>query len=215
MIIDHIDGIQVDFSKPPLKNLHALNYLPYGLFNLANTVRMEEKKKTPSDPNVKLFELAHTSFHPIIPSAFHWFSTSLVNFVRLVGLVKLMTREGWTSDDLVGNRDTVNQSCREYTIQVIPEIKKWRDKVSAHFSATAPYLDDNESTLEQSVMNSIAFKTDRFIVNLATLADSQLPTWSITEIFEELTSRYWPDSFLVNEQGTCRPPQPIPLAPER
>lgn len=44
IILDHIDGIFLDNSKPPIPNLHALNYLPSGLFSLAATVKSKRGK---------------------------------------------------------------------------------------------------------------------------------------------------------------------------
>ncbi len=220
VILDHTDSIQLNISNPPISNLHALNYLPSGLFNLAATVKVEEGKRVQRDRNAKVLEVfGHIPF--IIPCAFHWFSTSLTNFVRLIGLIDLMNKNKWKTEDLVKdkNRSDIKQGCSNYAKVVIPEIYTWRNKVSAHFSPTDPFKNDNLATLEESVMNSIAYHTPRFRVGYLkwhTQGDSsQLPQWSLTETYEKLSSRFWPKSRIAYDQKECVPPEPFSFVPER
>jgi hypothetical protein len=204
--IECIDNITVDLKNLPIKNPHALNFMPHGLFRLALIIKIEEGKKTPPNPNVKVFEI-FAKMDPIIPCTFHWFSTSMVNFVRLVGLIKTLNTNSWTTLDIVNNKNKIKTECNSYVESVIPELKKWRNKVSAHFAPTDPYDNDNFGTLEQSVMNNVCFQQNRFCVNAATLTShgetSVLPRWSVTETYENLISRYWPKSRLDFDIKKC------------
>ena len=218
VLLDHIEGIFLDVSDPPIPNLHALNYLPSGLFSLAATVKIEEGKRVQRDGTAKVMELfGHIPF--AIPCTFHWFSTSLTNYVRLVGLINLMNVNQWKTKDLAeeSNRSRIRQSCSEYVKLVIPEIQTWRNKVSAHFSPTDPFRNDNLATLEESVMNSIAYHTPRFMAGYAKWHtqgdDSQLPQWSLTETYERLSSRYWPKSSIDHDPRRCVAPEPFSFVP--
>ena len=209
IVIDHIDQVKIDLLNLPMKNPHALNFIPYGLFNLSAIIKVEEGKRTPSDPNVQVFTMFE-SMNPIIPCAFHWFSTSTVNFVRLVGLLKILTINSWKTTDIVANKQTIKSECDNYVKSVIPDLRIWRNKVSAHFSPTDPYNSDNFGTLEQSIMNNVCFQENRFRVNVGLLTingeTSELPCWSVTETYEQLASRYWPESRLeIDIQKSVRP----------
>ncbi len=217
--LDHVDSIYLDISKPQIRNLHALNYLPIGLFNLAAIVKAEEGKRVQRDGDARVLEVfGHIPF--IIPCTFHWFSTSLTNFVRLIGLIDLMNKNNWKTEDLAKeqNRFRIRQNCSNYVKIVIPEICTWRNKVSAHFSPSDPYENDNLATLEESVMNSIAYHTPRFKAGYLKWhtqgEDSQLPQWSLTETYERLSSRYWPKSRITYDPKECVPPEPFSFVPE-
>ncbi len=216
--LDHIDDIFLDILNPPISNLHALNFMPQGLFSLAATVKMEEGKRIKRDGSVKKFEMfGHIPW--IIPCTFHWFSTSLVNYIRLIGLVDLLNKKNWKSEDISNqdNKQTIKGYCTDYVKKIIPDIYTWRNKVSAHFAATDPFSNDNLGTLEASVMNSIVYHTPYFKAGALTWhtkgETSQLPSWSITETYEHLTDRYWPDSKLEYEPTSCIPPTPFSFVP--
>ena len=217
--LDHIEGIFLDVSNPPIPNLHALNYLPSGLFSLAATVKIEEGKRVKRDGAAKVLE-AFGGIPFTIPCTFHWFSTSLTNFVRLIGLINLMNIKHWKTEDLAEelNGPTIRQSCSDYVKAVIPEIQTWRNKVSAHFSPSDPFKNDNLATMEESVMNSIAYHTPRFRAGYLKWhtqgEDSQLPQWSLTETYERLSSRYWPKSRIAYDPKECVPPEPFSFVPE-
>ncbi len=42
LTLDHVDNIVIDLDAFPIKNLHALGYLPDGLHTLARNVREAE-----------------------------------------------------------------------------------------------------------------------------------------------------------------------------
>ena len=216
--LDHIDNIFLDISNPPVSNLHALNFMPQGLFSLAATVKVEEGKRIKRNGQAKTFEM-FGHIPPIIPCTFHWFSTSLVNYIRLIGLVELLNKENWKSEDISNpdNKQTIKNHCTDYVKKIIPDIYTWRNKVSGHFAATDPFSNDNLGTLEASVMNSIVYHTPHFKAGAAKWNTkgntSQLPSWSITETYENLTDRYWPDSKLGYEPTSCKPPEQFSFVP--
>lgn len=211
IVIDHIDNIKLNLLNPPIKNLQALNFMRYGLFQLAELVRAEEGKRVRRDGNsVKTFEIL--GYIPlIIPCAFHWFSTSLVNYIRLVGLVDLMNQQGWKTEDLKSpaNKEAIKKHCSSYVQKVIPNVYMWRNKVSAHFAPTDPFSNDNLGTLEIAVMNAIAYHTPYYKAELQWTTQgetSQLLPWALTEIYEQLSDRYWQDSKLAFDSQDSKPP---------
>ncbi|MBF0216124.1 MAG: hypothetical protein HQL30_03905 [Candidatus Omnitrophica bacterium] len=217
IIIDYIDNIKIDLLKLPMKNLHAINYLPNGLFRLAVMTKVDEGENISQDPSVKQFVMM-PCVDPLISCAFHWFSTSLVNYVRLVGLIKVLSSNSWTTTDISNNKKHIKAQCDNYVETVIPEIKLWRNKIAAHFAATDPYENDNYGTLEQSVMNNVcSFKT-RYYVNVFKFVtngeESTLPMWSVTETYENLRSRYWPESTIGHDFDKCIRPRWHNFIPE-
>lgn len=220
IILDHIDNIKLDLLNPPMINLQALNFIRHGLFQLAELVRAEEGKRIKRDGNsVKTFEIfGHIPL--IIPCAFHWFSTSLVNYIRLVGLVDLMNQQGWKTEDLKSpaNKEAIKRHCSYYVKKVIPNVCIWRNKVSAHFAPTYPLSDDNLGTLEVAVMNAIAYHTPYYKAELQWTTrgePSQLPPWALTEIFEQLAVRYWQDSKLAFDFHDSKAPASFNFTPKR
>jgi len=218
ILLDHTAKISLDIRKPPVNNLHALNYLPIGLFSLAMDVMIAEGRKHNEHQGqfaVEMFSL----IPPIVPCAFHWFSTSVVNYVRLIGLIDLLNKMGWSSDDTIvpDNRKAIRSHCTEYVKGVIPEIYEWRNKVSAHFAITDPYDNDNLGTLEESVMNSIAYVAPRYragALKFSTKGEtSTLPNWSVTETYERLIERYWPGTVISYDPRNAKPPGFFQLVP--
>jgi len=205
IVLDHINRIVMDSASPPLANAHALDFLPAGLFSLAMTINALEEQKNSENGGIEVFEMLG-NMPAIVPCAFHWFSTSAVNYVKLVGLIDLMQKNGWTSDDLAikANWSAIKSHCSTYEETVVPSIHKWRNKVTAHFAATDPHKDDNLGMLEQCVMNSVSFHSKRYWAgsfDFVVKGDSwNLPDWSVTEIYENLAKRYWPNSVLSRNQ---------------
>jgi hypothetical protein len=215
IILDHIKVISLDPSNPPFNNYQAFEHNYIGLKILADAVRECELKVIADDPHA-----AHVVFSmssrvpPIVPCAFNWFSVTIVNYLRLVALVDLMAKNQWKSDALAdpANRQVIKNHCTDYVRDAIPEIYRWRNKVAAHFAATDPFKDDLLGTLEQSIMNSVTYKYPYYYVGIvqwntqSTVA--ALPTWSLTNTYEQLCQRFWPDMKLRDiapsetQQGT-------------
>jgi len=204
IVLDHVDGIVLDPTNPPFNNYHAFGQNYVGLKILADSVREAELKVIADDPYAKHVVLsAFSSKTPaIVPCAFNWFSVTLVNYLRLVALVDLMAKNSWNSAALAdsGHRAVIRKHCTDYVRGVVPEIYTWRNKVSAHFAATDPFSDDSLGTLEQSIMNPISYKYPFYYVGLLKWntggSSSELPTWALTETYQRLASRFWPDMTL-------------------
>ena len=202
-VLDHTSGIQIDPDNPPLKNMHALQDSIAGLYCLAGSVRQREREYYAADEyaeNVS-FSIGRWGAPPApeLPCLFNWFSITLPNYLRLVGLVELMTKNNWRSDALAkpANHKTISRHCKKYVEDCIPEIYLWRNKVAAHFAATDPFKDDSLGTLEQSLMNSISFSNGYYRVGqfhwVTAGEKALLKQWSVTETFEQLSPRFWPE----------------------
>jgi len=198
--LDHALEIVLDPSNPPFSNYQAFQHNYAGLKILADSVREFELKVIADDPhaaNVTLY--MSSNIHPMIPCSFNWFSVTIVNYLRLVALVQLMNINKWKSADLIGqeNAQVVKSHCREYVKNAVPELYKWRNKVAAHFAATDPFKDDTLGTLEQSIMNPVTYKYPYYQVGLLKWntqgSESELPTWALTQTYENLQSRFWPE----------------------
>lgn len=200
IILDHTQGIILDPSNPPFNNYQAFEHHYSGLKILADSVRNYEIKMIENDPNAAyLVTYVSSNVHPIIPCSFNWFSITIVNYLRLVALVDLMSQNNWKSDALADpkNRQTIKKHCKDYVSNTIPEIHTWRNKVAAHFAATDPFKDDTLGTLEQSIMNSVSYKYPYYHVGIfqwnAQGTTANLPTWSLTQTYERLRTRFWPE----------------------
>jgi hypothetical protein len=100
-------------------------------------------------------------------------------------------------------RKKIKKACDNYvkTLPEIQEVLKWRNKISAHFALTDPRKDDNIATLEASIIYPVGFEVDRFRTGTMIFSrgdstvnhESEIPRWSLTELFEELINRFWPD----------------------
>ncbi|MFC5519400.1 hypothetical protein [Polaromonas jejuensis] len=211
IVLDHERGIKLDPADPPFNNYQAFKSNYVGLKILADSVRELERQYVASDPHAAHVVLHMSSQVPdLVPCAFNWFSVTLVNYLRLVALVELMTTNGWKSASLSdpANRPAIKAHCIAFVKATIPEVHLWRNKVAAHFAATDPFHDDNLGTLEQSIMNPVTYKYPYYYVGLMqwhTAGEtSQLPNWALTKTYEDLSSRFWPEFKLhpVAENGT-------------
>lgn len=145
----------------------------------------------------------------LLPCFYHWFGTSMINYARLVGYVVSCEAGEHIKSDLnyADNYKKVRTYCSEYveSISELTEVLKWRNKVGAHFAITDPCNRrgkiDNIATLEASIIYPIAFSGGRFRTagyNFGKIIDgkcieSEIPKWSLTEVFENIAPRFWPD----------------------
>lgn len=203
VILDHVRNIALDPENSPFRNYQAFGYNMAGLTILAASVRKHEREVVLNNPYASKTVLYMSSnVNPFVPCAFNWFSVTVVNYLRLVALVDLMNIKGWKHDALAvtKNKEVISLYCKKYVEEVIPDILIWRNKVAAHFAATDPFKDDTLGTLEQSIMNPIVYKYPYYYVGSMKLTvdenTSVLPEWSLTETFENLRERFWPDTHL-------------------
>lgn len=208
--LDHIENISIDWNTPPIHNMHALYNLPRGLYFLACIAREQENCaiawwKTISGPSITKDALP-VSYSPteivdreLCSCIFHWFSVSLVNYLRLVALMQFAKKNQISIDDFEkpSIQKKVESHCSDYAKRICPDIVTWRHKVGAHMAITSPRPEDNIATIYMSAMTSVDFKKDRLYTAFMKWGRkghvSELPTWSITETFETLSPRFWPN----------------------
>jgi hypothetical protein len=210
-ILDNIVRLEVD-DDIAVNELTTLNQLFTGLQFLAGQVAETEAPiRTYEETNRK--RVTFTGFGNLerfgIPSVyenlltcqFHWFGNTLCNFVRLVGFVNGLQCGSIKRSEENSHIDdrTTKKICDDYvnSIQEIEPILFWRNKVFAHFAITDPRKSDNSAGLDLSVMSPVGYMNNRFRLggwSVATRGDEfEMPSWSVTETFEALGDRFWPE----------------------
>ena len=202
MIIDHIDRLELEDDRADQygNELNTLRYLKTGLGYLCHNVQaIESEFRRQTDgfevwmggnvpPGRAVPSLAESA-QDLIACAFHWYSVSACNYVRLVG---------W----LAFNEDT--SKAKTYVTEVIPDVEVFRNKVAAHFARVDPR--PRHDTLAHefiSVMFPVSFQGDSFVSPPFTLTvdaespkisgnTSDLQPWSLTQVHQRLSKRYWP-----------------------
>lgn len=208
--LDAVAGVTVDTSDHP-NEVQTLRMLSAGLRSLASYLKQREAAwEQANGKNVKVqiygLDIDGTKGDlDLIACTFHWFGVSLVNYARLVGFVRALSNKDFARGDLgdPGKFKSITQFVDGYVKNVseLDSVLKWRNKVGAHFAITAPYKGDNIATLDMSVMFPVSFSDGRYRVSELTLRrsnstgahSSELPCWSVTEVFEALIPRYWPN----------------------
>lgn len=203
IILDHVEEILIDPNNAPFTNYQAFKSSFEGIKSLAFMVRELESRYIADDPHAEHVSYNFSSNIPsIVPCAFNWFSITLVNYLRLIGLVQFIEVNSWKSTDLAdpANHKQIAAHCTAYVKSVTPDLYCWRNKVAAHFAATDPFHNDNLGTLEQSIMSIVEFQYPYFYVGVGKWTSngetSQLPNWALTKVYEELRARLWPNDYL-------------------
>ena len=211
-IIDHIQAINLPDDQGR-NEMTTLDCLQAGLGALANQVALIERPIQENERATKK-QVLFFGNHPDLPSGtvqllpcfFHWFGVSVCNYARLVGFLRGLA---YGTYDRAALEDPakfklIEEQCSDY-VSSIPElapVKLWRDKIAAHFAITAPRKNsDNVALLDFSVMYPVGYDSGRFRVNVlihsrsdasGSTHEAKLPNWSVTEVFEKLSVRYWP-----------------------
>jgi hypothetical protein len=76
----------------------------------------------------------------------------------------------------------------------------WRKKVFAHFAIADPRTEDNIATLDMSVIFPVSYVAPHYVAGYfqMTRSDSsgtytsELPAWSVTEVYQGIAPRFWP-----------------------
>ena len=194
IVIDHVEGISVDFDKPPIPNSFIFTSLRSGIIRIAQVMRDIEIKKYESKD---LFELDH-AIDPMIPNYHSWFVQNITNYARSVALFDLMIKEQWHPKDLVSNRSAVKDYCTEYVKRSVPIMYRWRNKIVAHPSATDPQKNDDIATLHLSMTYLIGYYRPYYEIGrtkwIVDGIETPLQGWSLTKMFdEEIGPRFWPE----------------------
>ena len=216
IMLDHQTGIELDPTNPPFNNYQAFQQTYDGLKLLANIVRDFELRVIAENPYAaNTISLMPRSAPPVLGSIFNWFAVTIVNYLRLVALVDLIKSNHWKSSALAdpANQEKISKHCHNYVFGTIPEIQRWRNKVAAHFAATDPRFTSRDSdslaTLELSVMNPIAYKYPYYFVGALQWntqgTSSDLPEWSLTKTYEQLSQRFWPEMQLREFPNLAQP----------
>lgn len=204
-LIDHVARIDVDEASG-LNELTTLDSLSAGLYVLAQQVHLLEEPLIRDEQDLRKkpmffgFGLLHPEQERLLPCLFHWFGTSVCNYARLVGFLSGLMSGAYTREQALDPKfnAVVRKHCSDY-VDSVPElepIKVWRNKVFAHFAITDPRKDDNAALLDASVMSPISYFNSRLrvggMVSCSNGAEAEFPHWSVTESYEALSLRYWP-----------------------
>lgn len=211
--IDVLKNIIVDRNKFN-NEINAISQLLNGMISLYNTVKPLEVEIAIKNVGKKFIywgvpgndDLIPQNISILLPCIFHWYGNSLYNYARLAGFI--VGRElGCITDydiEMEPQRKKIKNFCDSYVKEIkdLQEIVKWRNKVSAHFALTDPRNDDNIATMNSSIIFPIIIENNKFrtagkmIMSLGdanNTYDSEIPDWSLTESFELLAPRFWPE----------------------
>ena len=182
--LDYVDNLELNGSIfPPV--IRLLSSLQEGLDYLYSHVQATESQTMSTGD---LFANAPLS-HSLVECAFRWYSVSICDYVKIVGLL------AYEEDENKAN---------EYMSRVIPDIHTWRNKVGAHAAFANPRKKD-WSTYElmpelssQFLVwheNESAFVAEGWIKEFTQSSDLQCRdiSWSLTKAHRELSKRYWPN----------------------
>lgn len=199
--IDHIARV-VCTEEDCLNELTTLACLRTGLSALANQIALLEKPYKGKRTFFMGFGLPGLppGAEELLPCYFHWFGTSLCNYARLVGFVSGVHSGVYSRDatEDSNNFEKIKSHCNAYvtSVQELAPVLLWRNKVFAHFALTDPRKSDNAALLDASTMSPITLIDGRFSVGGVTICarggEVEMPTWSVTSVFESLEDRYWP-----------------------
>ena len=192
MIIDRVDNLEIpdEEEKQYFNELRSLEYLTKGLNFLNAQVQQFEAEISGSLEKDKIVHMYGNAPalegipQDLVACAFHWYSVTACNYVRLVG---------W----LANGGDT--SKATKYLQYVLPEVRVWRNKVGAHFARIDPRPEDTPADLTKSVMFPISFDDNAFYADslLLTIEGSSSRRdmrWSLTHTHDLLSARYWPTS---------------------
>ena len=198
IVLDHKENIIISTVSKHGNILNQLQALLIGMFNLAEFTREEELAIF--NPAVKEASWNINPTTMFLGCIFDWFAISLVSYLRLVKLVHLMEIHGWSVSDLtkkhIGKK--VRISGIKYITSVAPEVYIWRNKIAAHRAATSPDETDSFNLLDYSTMCNINYDSPYYtVLSIKIGGDGRGPLglkpWALTETFERLAPRFWPE----------------------
>lgn len=197
--VNHKDNISVDTDKLLLHEVQSILDLRVGLYWLATNIRSLEIRHS----NEADYDAIYGNIKGLRPGEsqlllcwFHWFANTIVNYARLNGYVEGVCRGDIKEHQGIKN-DQIKKYCDKYVENFIPDIKKWRNKVSAHFTLTDPRSDDGLANIRYSVMPQIAWERPYFVASSMILKvgddETDIAPWKLTDTFENLGSFWWPE----------------------
>lgn len=210
IVLDGIDNLAVD-SKDLGNEIRTLQMLRQGLFSLTSSVKRREARFAELAKVARFTFVGATSEEEeadlnMVACMFHWFGVSLCNYARLVGFIRGLDLKQFSRSDLrtPSAFEGVSKSVSTYVsgISELAPVLVWRNKVAGHFAITDPRKQDNIATLDLSVMFPVSLDDGVYNVGGMQLTrsnssgpfTSQIPPWSVTQVFESLIPRFWPDA---------------------
>lgn len=190
-----LDRIEPILLSPELVNrcpnaINALKVLRNGMAIIAANVKRVESEVQSRVPQGEYLnfpcggEIEGVSTVPV-ECMFQWYSVSAYNYVITVGKINHQMLSS-------------NEKPKDYAARVIPATKNYRDKVGAHFewSMGQGTLAEREISVAPMVgWERGVFVTNQFMISMSsggnTSTSERLMPWSITEVQEQLTKRYW------------------------
>lgn len=192
-LIDSVSGFTVPQAllDTHSNEAHMLNCLWVGLDMLARQVAGAEalvKARLPKGHvhcgfNLPEYEGVNQQ---VIVSIFHWYANSVCNLVRLIGWFRC---KAYSSAE----------DPPKYVEEVLPEVRPFRDKISAHFARTSGQGRDNEAERDASVISILNWDDGVFALPGWTITkhssgktsdSSEIATWSVTRVHRRLCERY-------------------------
>ena len=204
LILDHVENLVVP-RELHNNNLNVLRSLDIGMFHLATFARQREVSALEThgvDKIVHSFKITDEIL--LLGCIFDWFSISLINYLRLVKLMHLMEDNDWSIANLQNKQvqKELKRACVAYIKDVAPEVYQWRNKIAAHRALTDP-RNDNLTTLTFSTMPIVTYQSPyygvaSFRLFMSNGGELNIPAWSLTQKYEELAQRYWPNRKLMD-----------------
>lgn len=212
--LDRIDNLIAPIDRYH-NELGTLKTLEVGILALVNSVWFREQKFVGDGKTTTSLFFTEDADTKIVSCIFNWFAISVCNYASLVGFIRALEKGGFSRKDLLDKKKgkKIADASKAY-VKGIPELEKvllWRNKVAAHYAITDPH-DDNIATLDLSAMPQISLVGGKYYAGAMALFikyssgpyDSKLPTWSLTEVFQSLLTRYWVD-VIPNNSSTLPP----------
>lgn len=209
VLLDGVENLVVEYTAHA-NEINTLKMLAHGLGKLARNIQHREEQYAEFAKKAVFSSFGATNDQEeadlnLVACFFHWFGVSVCNYARLVGFIRGLEKGEFTRADLktAAAFSGISKAVKAYA-ESIPElapVQLWRNKVAGHFAITDPRGDDNIATLNMSVMFPVTLENGMYYVGGLGLtqsgawgtATSQLPKWSVTQVFESLIPRFWPD----------------------
>ena len=204
VVLDTVDNIVVSREQHH-NNLSVLRSLHVGLFHLAEFVRRREMEELPNQDRTRVqFSIDFgNNMELLLAPIFDWFAVSLISYLRTIKLMEFLEEFEGRLEPLKEkrNKTRLKAAIRPYLASVAPDVLEWRNKIAAHRSATDPQS-DSLAMMTYSTIPPVGYQTPYFgvghlAINLGDGSSANLPQWSLTQKYEELVPRFWPDQELT------------------
>lgn len=179
-VLDVENSIFIDKRYPPINNYSRLFSLEKGIYKLYKETREAENNLYPTFPKEITFpfEIMH-----------QWFANSIISYFRIIGLFDILNQNNWKLQDVLTNKQQINEYCTKYVKQKVPIIYQWRNRISAHPAATAPKKWDDINTISNSLFSFGGISNGYYDLAGQLVYDQDgkmTPPWCLTKEFERL-----------------------------